>query len=164
MKLHSFSVAFTALALCLTTAGAASAQTAAELVGTWVLVGNDIIRADGSRQPSFGPRGTGSAIFSSNGRFAVVNINPDTPKYAANNRAQGTAEEDKAAVMGGLGIFGTYAVSGTTLTLQVEGSTYPNWSGVRLTRTILSLTAEETKWAGGTTLNGVNEFSWKRAN
>lgn len=37
----------------------------------------------------------------------MVNINPDTPKFASNNRANGTAEENKAAVAGGIGFFGT---------------------------------------------------------
>lgn len=78
---------------------AAAAQTAKDLVGTWINISNVNIRQDGSRVDAFGPKGTGLAIFASNGRFAIVNINPDTPKFASNNRAQGTSEENKAAVL-----------------------------------------------------------------
>jgi len=64
----------------------AVAQTAKDLVGTWTNVKNVNVRTDGSRVDVFGPRGTGLAIFESNGRFAIININPDTPKFASNNR------------------------------------------------------------------------------
>ena len=87
--------------------GNATAQTAADLVGTWTNIGNVNVRADGTRAPVFGPKGTGLAIFDASGRFVIININPDTPKFAANNRAQGTAEENKAAVNGGIALYGT---------------------------------------------------------
>jgi hypothetical protein len=84
--------------------GGASARTAKDLIGTSVNVSNVNIRQDGSRVPVFGPKGTGLAIFDANGCFAVVNINPETPKFASNHRAQGTADENKAAVLGGIAL------------------------------------------------------------
>src|SRR5260221_214346 len=86
------------LGLVVTLPSTADAQTANDLVGTWTNVSNINIRQDGSRVPVFGPKGTGLAIFESNGRFAIININPDTPKFASNNRAQGTPAENKAAM------------------------------------------------------------------
>src|SRR5258705_6310349 len=92
-------LAASAIVLALLPSGA-SAQTAKDLVGTWTNVSNVILGQDGNRVPVFGPKGTGLAIFEANGRFAVVNINPETPKFASNNRAQGTANENKAAMLG----------------------------------------------------------------
>jgi hypothetical protein len=96
-------IALASLALGLGVAlpAAAVAQTAKDLVGTWTNFSNINIRADGSRVSVFGPNGKGLAIFDSNGHFAIVNINPDVPKFAANNRAQGTPAENKAAMEGG---------------------------------------------------------------
>src|SRR5712671_626883 len=69
--------------------GNAVAQTAKDLVGTWTNVSNVNIRPDGTRTNSFGPKGTGIVIFETNGRYAIININTDVPKFASSNRAQG---------------------------------------------------------------------------
>jgi hypothetical protein len=90
-KIIAFSTV--ALGIGLAWPGPAIAQTAKDLVGTWTNVANVNIRQDGTRVNVFGPNGKGLAIFDSNGRFAIVNVNPDTPKFAANNRAQGTPTE-----------------------------------------------------------------------
>src|ERR1700686_2145150 len=95
-----------ALTIGLAWPGAAVAQTAKDLVGTWTNIKNVNIRPDGSRVDVFGPKGTGLAIFESNGRFAIINVNPDTPKFASNYRAQGTPAENKAAMEGGIALFG----------------------------------------------------------
>jgi hypothetical protein len=100
-------LATAALTVAAVLPGPAMAQTAKDLAGTWTNVANVNIRQDGSRVDVFGPKGTGLAIFDSNGRFAIVNINPETPKFASNNRAQGTPEENKAAVLGGIALYGT---------------------------------------------------------
>ena len=83
------------------------------------------IRPDGTRINSFGPKETGIVIFETNGRYAIININPDVPKFASSNRAQGTAAENKAAMEGGIGHYGTYTFDPATkvISLKVEGST-----------------------------------------
>jgi hypothetical protein len=55
-----------ALAIIFLSPDAAVAQTAKDLVGTWMNVSNVNIRQDGSRVDVFGPKGTGMAIFDSN--------------------------------------------------------------------------------------------------
>lgn len=126
------------MALCLniSTANTAVAQTAKDPVGTWSSVSNVSIHPDGSRASTFGPHGTGMAIFESNGRFAIIDINPDTPRFASNNRTQGTAEENKAVVLGGIALFGTYSVGDKVISLKAEGSTYPGRTGTDQRRTI----------------------------
>src|SRR5437879_13230215 len=93
-------LATAALTVGLVLPGPVMAQTAKDLVGTWSNVSNVNVRQDGSRVDIFGPKGTGLAMFDANGRFAIININPETPKFASNNRPKGTTEENKAAEMG----------------------------------------------------------------
>jgi hypothetical protein len=139
----------------------AAAQTAKDVVGTWMSVSNINIRADGSKAAVFGPNGKGMAIFESNGRFAIVNINPDVAKFASNNRAQGTPAENKAAMEGGIALFGTYSVAEKVLTLKIEGSTYPNWTGTEQKRN-LTLSGDELKYSLAASIGGTAEVTYKR--
>lgn len=136
------------LALCLgiLATGTAIAQTANDLVGTWTSTSNINILQDGNRTNIFGPRGTGTAVFESNGRFAIININPDTPKFAANNRAQGTAEENKAAVLGGIALYGTYTVIEKTFTSRSRA--VPIRTGLAPTRSARSSLTRVTSSSG----------------
>ena len=56
---------------------------------------------------------------------------PSVPRFASGVRESGTAEEDKAAVIGNLALFGTYTVDseGNFTGNQVQGCTFPNWIG-----------------------------------
>jgi hypothetical protein len=150
-----------ALSLGVALPGAAIAQTAQDLVGAWTSVSNINIRQDGSKVPVFGPNGKGMAIFESNGRFAIVNMNPDVSKFASNNRAQGTAAENKAAVEGGIALFGTYTVVDKILTLKIEGSTYPNWTGTEQKRNLM-LSGDELKYSLAASVGGTAEVTYKR--
>ena len=140
----------------------AFAQTSKDLVGVWVNTANVNIAKDGTKSNTFGPKGTGRAIFAADGRFVIVNINPDTPKFAANSRTGGTADENKAAMAGGIGLFGTYAVSGKKVTLKIEGSTYPNWTGTDQTRDLTVVSPDEFKWSLVASVGGTGEVAWKR--
>ena len=140
----------------------AFAQTTKDLVGVWVNTSNVNIAKDGTKTNTFGPKGTGRAIFTADGRFVVVNVNPDTPKFAAKSRTGGTAEENKAAMAGGIGLFGTYSVSGKKVEMKVEGSTYPNWTGTDQTRDLTIVSADEFKWTLAASTGGTGEVTWKR--
>ena len=160
---HILTLATITLSVAMAWPGLAQAQTAKDLVGTWTNVGNVNIREDGSKVNVFGPNGKGLAIFDANGRFAVVNINPDTPKFASNNRAKGTAEENKAAMEGGIALYGTYSVGADkSISMKVEGSTYPNWTGSEQKRTVASFTGDELKWTLPASIGGTAEVTWRR--
>jgi len=60
----------------------------------------------------------------------------DRPKFASNNRATGTPDENKAVVQGVTSYFGTYSVNeaNKTFTIKFEGSAYPNLEGTEQTR------------------------------
>jgi hypothetical protein len=131
------------------------------IVGTWSLLIDDAVKPDGSHAPNFGPNPIGIAMFASDGHFAVAITRAGRPKFASNNRTTGTADENKAMVAGSNAFFGTYGVNEAdkTLTLRVEGSTYPNLEGTTQKRTITSLTAgDELTWT-----NPANhgEVAWK---
>ena len=155
----------TAALLCLGVAGSgvAMAQTAKDLVGTWMLVSGETTNPNGSKTPTFGANPKGVIVFGSDGRFTYVFSRADLPKFASNSRATGTPEENKAVVQGSIGTFGMYSLAGTTLTLKIEQSTFPNWIGAEQPRTVV-ITGDDLKWtnpAGSS--GGVVELAFKRS-
>jgi hypothetical protein len=135
-----------------------------QLRGHWTLVSVDNVRPDGSRRQGFGPNPKGVAVFEPNGRFSISLVNPDLPKFASNNRDAGSADENKAVVQGSIFYFGTYALAPDgTLSLEIEGSSFPNWNHVNQKRMITSLTASEVKWINpAASVGGTAELAWNR--
>lgn len=132
-------------------AGSAPAQAKSlkqQIVGAWSYVSVEIVKSDGSRVQPFGDKPNGIAIFERNGRFVFVLTRPDLPKYASNNRATGTPEENQAAVRGSLSQFGTYTVNDKdhSLMLHIAGSSFPNIVGVDRKFIITAVTKTELKW------------------
>jgi hypothetical protein len=158
MKTPAFALASVTLALALP----AAAQSAKDFVGTWKMVKNTVTSPDGKKSDAFGMKGTGMGTFTSDGRFVIVNVNPDTPKFAAKARDKGTADENKAAVNGGIGLYGTYKVANKEITMHVDGSTYPNWSGTDQKRDLVKYTPNEFTWALASSLGGKAEVTWQR--
>ena len=136
--------AMTVLGLALPS-GYALGQTAKDLVGTWSWVSVELTRPDGTKYRPFGDNPKGFVIFDSNSRFAYLLSRPGRPKFAANNRDEGTPDENKATVQGTLAYSGTYEVSDKTLIFHVEASTYPNAEGVDQKRSI-TVTGDELRW------------------
>jgi hypothetical protein len=137
-----------------------------QLVGAWTVVSSDNVAPDGSKRQLFGSNPTGIVILDASGRYAQILVRPGRPKFASNNRLQGTAEENKAAQEGAVAHHGTWTVNEAdkTVVLRIETAVYPNQDGTEAKRSISSLTADELKWtnpasgAGGTT-----ETVWRRA-
>jgi Lipocalin-like domain len=131
------------------------------IVGTWSLLIDDAVKPDGTHTPNFGPNPMGIAMFAADGHFSVTIVRPGRPKFASNSRTTGTADENKAAVAGANAFFGNYTLNEAdkTLTLRVEGSTFPNLEGTTQKRTITSLTAgDELTWTNPATHGDV---AWK---
>ena len=108
------------------------------VAGTWIMVSAQA-NPDGENKPLFGPHPSGLLIFTPDLHFADVLINPDVPKFASTDRAEGTDAENKAVVTRDLALYGTYTVDeqGHFSTEHVIASTFPNWNGLnRDTRTI----------------------------
>jgi hypothetical protein len=143
-------------------AGAVQAQMADGLVGTWQVVSITNTAADGTVTHPYGDHPTGSMIADSNGRFVLMLLDPDVPKFVSNNRIRGTAEENAAAVRGNLAYFGTYSLAGTTAKLTLAGSTYPNWTGTTLTFSIRSITPDRLTWSVAAAIGGETQTEWRR--
>ena len=135
-----------------------------QLAGTWLMVSNTTTRSDGTKTDTFGPNPKAMIIYD-NGRFVSVTTRSDLPKFATNNRATGTTDENKAVVLGSIAYFGTYSVdeAGKSLTAQVEGATFPNWTGTAQKRTIAFSGTEMTQSIAVGSAGGSVEIKWKRA-
>jgi hypothetical protein len=148
-------------ALALLPGSAVSEQTSVKerLVGAWTLVSIDYVAPDGSRSSTFGADPTGVAIFDASGRYIISIMRSDRPKYAVNDRAQGTADENKATAQGTITYFGTYSVSEAErmIEIHVVSSSFPNWNGTNQKRIFtlagdgLKLTNPIASTGGGTT-------------
>ena len=150
--------ALTALGLAFSASSAVSAPKAKvnkrQLLGTWTPVSVE----------AYGPNPKGFLIFTPNGRFSLQLMRPDLPKYASNNRTQGTPAEYKSTVEGSLSYFGTYAVEGTDLILRIEGSTFPNWTGTEQKRADVSVVGDELRYTNTAPSGGgaVTPLVWRR--
>lgn len=161
--------ALAALCLAVTALAASVAEAAAKLdkaklVGSWTLVGITNTTPDGKTTQTYGP-GDGMLVFDRNGTFIQVLARADVPKFASNNRSTGTAEENKAVVQGSLAIYGKYSLGKDgTLTLHVDRSSYPNWTGGDQTRVVTALSASELKWdIPAPSIGGHSAAAWKRS-
>jgi hypothetical protein len=159
--------AATALGLALLGGNAVAQQKSLkdQLVGTWLMVSNTTTRSDGTKSDTFGPNPKAIVIFESNGRVVTVATRSDLPKFASNNRATGTADENKAVVQGSIAYFGTYSVdeAAKSLTIQIEAATFPNWIGTA-TKRIIALSGDElTQTNPAGSAGGSVEIKYKRA-
>jgi Lipocalin-like domain len=150
----------------LSTSAVAQQKTLKEqLVGTWMIISTDGTRPDGTKFQPFGPNPKGILVLDGNGRTSFILVSSARPKFASNNRNTGTADENKAAMQGGLAFFGTWSVdeADKSLITRIEGSTFPNWDGHELKRTITSLTDDELKYINpAVSVGGSAETVWRR--
>jgi hypothetical protein len=106
------------------------------LAGTWTLVAADVVHADGSRSTDFGDSPKGQLTIDGQGHYSLQIYRSDRPHFASNDKAQGTDEEYKAAVLGVSAHFGTLSLDTAkgVLTFQIERASYPNWDGLAQNR------------------------------
>ena len=121
-----------------------TARTAKEqLVGSWTLI--SLTAGEGADQTlPYGPNPKGSMMADANGRFMITVVRSDLPNFASNNRMVGTPDENNSVVQGSIAYYGTYTIDEATrvITVKVEGSTFPNFTGGTQTR-ILSFNDDD---------------------
>jgi hypothetical protein len=140
----------------------ALAQSTSDLVGTWTLV-SSVTEKNGARTEQFGPGAKGMLSLDGRGHFMLTIIGPDLPKFASNNRADGTPEENKAVISKSIAMIGTYAVEQKTLTFKVETATFPNWNATEQRRNLVAVSTDELKYVTPTASSGgVGTVTWKR--
>jgi len=117
------------------------------LVGTWTLSHADKILPGGKQVPDYGADPHGIAIFTEDGRYVVEVFRSDRTKFASNDRATGTPEEYKDALMSTSAHFGRYAVDqqSGTIRFTVDRASFPNWDGTSRTCTFV-LDGDTLSW------------------
>jgi hypothetical protein len=136
-----------------------------QLTGTWTLVSNDNVAPDGTKRQTYGPNPKGILVLDASGRYALIIVRPDLPNFKANNRLEGTPEENKAVVQGANANFGTWSVDEASkiLTVRYEGATFPNHVKTDLKRSV-ALSGDQLKVGNPTpSAGGSGESVWKRA-
>jgi len=117
-----------------------------KLLGSWRLTAADKILPGGSQVADYGADPRGIAIFTADGHYVIEIFRSEHLKFASGDRAKGTPEEYKDAVMSASCHFGTFAVDETkgTITFHTERASYPNWDE---TTRVTSFTLEGDKLA-----------------
>ena len=136
-----------------------------QLVGSWILV--SLTAGNGAKQTlPYGANPKGTMMVDANGRFSITVVRSDLPRFASDNRMTGTPEENTAIVQGCIAYFGTYSIDEAThvITVNVEGSTFPNFDGGTQTR-ILSFNRDEMTYLNPTPSmgGGTAKVTYRRA-
>ncbi len=134
-----------------------------QIQGNWVLVSLNNER-DGKKFEGFGPNPRGSLILTPDGRFSIILLRANLPKFASNSREKGTEEENHAIVRGSIAYFGRYTVDedGRTVNLLIDGATFPNWDGQNLKRTF-TVEGDQLTYTTPASIGGTAVAVWKRA-
>jgi hypothetical protein len=120
------------------------AKTAKErLLGAWTLVSLTAGEEADQTFP-YGANPKGSMMVDANGRFMITVVRSDLPQFASNNRVTATPDEATAVVQGSIAYYGSYSIDEATrvITVNVEGSTFPNFTSGTQTR-ILSFNGDD---------------------
>ena len=161
-RMQKFALASVAAVCVALNAGAAFAQSAKDLVGTWQLMSN-VIDQGGKKIDQFGPNPHGVLYFESNGRYVLSIVRDGLPKFASSGRMNGSADENKAIVQGSISHFGTYSVDGDKIVFHVEHATFPNWDGGTQARPF-KLSGDDMSFfvAAASAGGGSSQVTWKR--
>ena len=163
LALSTMALLFLGIGLPASNAVAQQKSLKEQLVGTWTFVSAVNTRPDGTKFDPWGGKAAGVMMFDSTGQYSFQVIRSDIPKFASNNRVQGTADEFKAVAQGVLSYFGTYSLDdrGKMLTQHIKGSSFPNLGANRIWA--IELTGDELTLASQAgAAGGTNELKWKR--
>lgn len=136
-----------------------------KIQGIWTLV--SIVNEQGGQKIDlFGPEPRGLLIMTPDGRFSFILMRSSLPKFSANSRLKGTAKENKAVVHGSMAYYGRYTVQSEkaqTVSLTIEGSTFPNWDG-EIQKRVMTVTGDELRITNPVAaVGGTNYIILKRA-
>jgi hypothetical protein len=140
-----------------------------KLVGSWVLVECDNISPDGQRVHLYGDDPQGLLIFQPDGRYAMQIVRRDRPKFAAGDKAKGTPDEYRAAMLGYNAHYGRYTFdpAASTIAFAIERANYPNWEGRPPRATPVVLKGDTLTYRVNAPTTGgpgvVGEVVWRRA-
>lgn len=103
------------------------AEVRARLIGMWRLVSYETIEVDGRREKPFG-EAVGRLEYDDRGNMAGQVMRPGRARVEIGD---GAAQQVRAAYVGYIAYFGTFAVAsdGTRVVHHVEGALNPSWIG-----------------------------------
>ena len=143
----------------------AHAEDLTSLQGSWVMVSAYEIHADGTRTTNYGEHPVGAFMVDASGHYSLQVFRPGRPAFASGDRATGTAEEYRTALLGISTHIGKVSIDQAhhQLIFDVEASSFPNWEGKRQVRDYTYkdgvLTYAVPAYGGGTIAYSV----WRRA-
>jgi Lipocalin-like domain len=126
----SFLIAVALWASTLFVFQAACAQTTVGLVGTWKLVSLTVLKS-GSAVEILGEHPEGQLVFGADGRYTLVAVRANLPRFASGDRLSATGDENRQIVQGSVAHFGTYKVDSAEhmIEFHIQKGTFPNWDG-----------------------------------
>jgi hypothetical protein len=136
------------------------------LAGTWTLVAADVQHPDGSQARDYGASPKGLLIIDLQGNYSLQLFKSERPQFVSGDKSAGTADEYKAAVMGGSTHFGTVSIdeANGTLTFHIQNASFPNWEGQQQKRSYV-LKGDELSYRVTPRPNGdVPITVWKHQN
>ena len=135
------------------------------IIGTWSLVFWEQTYHDGRKDQAFGANPKGINTFDASGRFTSIFLRPDLPKLASNDRVKPTPEEAMAIAKGAIVYYGTYTVNEAekSISLNIEGTNFPNQMGMAQNRIVTTISADELKYRNLASTSGAQiEHAFKR--
>ncbi|MGF6785856.1 lipocalin-like domain-containing protein [Paraburkholderia sp. 35.1] len=140
------------------------AQSAGDIVGSWTLVSLTVSRS-GTQTELLGPHPEGQLIFGSDGRYVLVGVRTDLPKFASGDRLSGSAEENRVIAQGNVAHFGTYTVdqAAHAIVFRIQRGTFPNWDGEVQQRPFTLVGNRLTYVTPGSFGYGAQMVVWQRA-
>jgi hypothetical protein len=146
--------------------GYAGAAELRSLKGVWAMEAAYETHADGSRTTNYGEHPKGLLNVDRQGRYNMQIFRPGRPAFASGDKARGTPDEYRAALVGISTHIGKVAIdrSKHQLIFDVEAASFPNWEGKRQIRDysykngLLSYAVPASASGNGTTAYSV----WRR--
>ncbi len=117
-------------------APAQSPENLKSLQGTWEMVSAYEIRADGTRSTNYGEHPLGLLTVDAAHRYNMQIFRVGRPAFASGDKARGTPDEYRQAVVGSSTHFGTVTIDTAKrqLVFDVKAASFPNWEGKRQVR------------------------------
>lgn len=144
----------------------ARAEDLRSLEGTWAMQAAYEIKADGTRTTNYGEHPKGLLNVDADGRYNMQIFKVGRPNFASGDKARGTPEEYRAALIGISTHIGKVSIDQAhhQLLFDVDAASFPNWEGKRQVRDytfengVLSYAVPASASGSGTTAYSV----WRR--
>jgi hypothetical protein len=136
------------------------------LASTWRLLSVENRTAGGSVTRPYGDEPVGQLTLDRGGRYSVQIFRPGRARFASNDKARGTVEENRALVQGTNSHFGTYVVdpAAGTIEFRIASASFPNWEGT-VQRRSYAIRGDTLRYTVRTTTTGGSEtaeVAWVR--